>query len=561
MGQDIRKIHEELYKKLVEIHDVENQFTFSLRRSNRAGKLEQGFWFYGTSYYLAVSFWSGMDWKNKTPNIYFVILNDGRTYLEIAVSDSDKKREFIEKYFLNVSTSSLRLKVSGKRYIKEYEEFGNEYMKSLDSFLKGDKKYIDDIIKYNQNFFKENDDNRIAFIDIQDFHETRSKVESYRSTFDQFIEHKFNQSLLGFQIKNYGPIKDTGYIQINDNVQWIFLVGENGTGKTSFLKAIASGLCHTKIETGESTFIKFQLSDRENGNPFYERLGDQDIRKRKPLVSGFCSYGAARLKTSNQYPTKFSFTKALNKNGLTSSLFDIDTILIDIQEQLNYWQRNPQLKTVVSKRKKYIRELLIDLLPKVYNIKYSDEGNWENTLYIEKDDSDNELPPVTFEKLASGLKSLIAMIGDMMMRLFNQQPNITDPSELTGIVLIDEIDIHLHPNLQKFLVEQLTKTFPKVQFVATTHSPIPLLGAPLNSHFFKVDRSSHAGVELTDLTEIGIFKLLPNAILTSDLFGMNNLFSREYFSDIRTEDSIKQIQLNDSIKAELRQIAERLRNQ
>lgn len=562
MSFDIRKIHEDLYKRLIRFHEIESQIKFSLRKSNRGGKLEQGYWFYGTSYYLAVSFWTGMDWKNKTPNINFIILNDGRTFLEIAVSDSDKKREFIERFFLNTSTSSLNLKPTGKRYIKEYDEFGSDYLDSLESFLQMDKIYIDEIIKYNQDFFEGKEDDIITFINDEDFNTAVDKVESYRSSTLEKVENVFQQSLLGFQVKNFGPIKDTGFITINNNVQWIFLVGENGTGKTSFLKAIASGLCHTKIESDENTYIKFKLADIQGANPVYERFGDQDIRKRKPLVSGFCSYGAARLKTSSHYRSKFSFAKALNKNGLTSSLFNIDTILIDIQEQLNYWQRDSQLSNIVSKRKEYIRELLIDILPKVYNIKYSDGESWENTLYIEKDDYDNELPPVTFDKLASGLKSLIAMIGDMMMRLFNQQPNITDPSELTGIVLIDEIDIHLHPRLQKYLVEQLTITFPKVQFIATTHSPIPLLGAPLTSHFFKVERNFESGVELIDLTEIGIFRLLPNAILTSDLFGMNNLFSREYAPEnIRTEDSFEKMQLNNSIKAELIQIAERLRNQ
>jgi predicted ATPase len=562
MEQDIRKIHEQVYKVLIALNQQNDRFTFTFRKSNRAGKLEQGYWFYGTNYYLAVSFWSGMDWKNKTPNIYFVILNDGKTYLEIAVSDSDKKRDFIERYFLNASTSSLDLKASGKRYIKEYIEFGSNYLESLNSFLSKDKKDIDDIVKYNQEFFKDNDDEKIGFIEIKDFESASTKVREYRVSYYEDNDNIFHQSLLGFQVSNFGPIKDTGFIRIEEGVQWVFLVGENGTGKSSFLKAIASGLCHTKIESDADVYIKFALSDKKSNHQIYERHGDSDIRKRKPLISGFCSYGAARLKTSNEYRSKFSFTKALNKNGLTSSLFDVDTILIDIQEQLNYWKRDPQLTQIISKRKEYIKELLVDILPKVYNIKYSDGDGWENTLYIEKDDNDSELPPVTFDKLASGLKSLIAMIGDMMMRLFNQQPNISDPSELTGIVLIDEIDIHLHPKLQKYLIEQLTITFPKVQFLATTHSPVPLLGAPMNSHFFKVERNSEKGVELTDLTEIGIYKLLPNAILTSDLFGMHRLFSRDYSGeDIRTEDSMKAIQLNDSVRAELKQIAERLRSE
>lgn len=556
MTQDIRKIHESLYEKLMLIHNSEEGFNFSFRKSNRGGKLEQGFWFYGTNDYLAVSFWSGMDWKNKTPNICFIILNDGKTYLEISVSDSDRKKNFIEDFFIE----KLDLKLVGKKYFKYYDYFGNDYLRSLLTFISIDKVMIDMIINMNQGFFKEKDE-KISFIENEDFEKARIKVEKYRLSVRDYFESLIQQSIIGFQVKDFGPIQDTGFIKIDENTQWIFLVGENGTGKTSFLKAIASGLCHTKLETNEKTYIKFELINNKH-TIIYERFGNDDTRKRKPLVSGFCGYGAARLKTSNEYRKNFSFIRALNKYGLTSSLFNVDTILIDIQEQLNYWERDRHLEQIVSERKEFIEELLVDLLPKVHNIKYSKNGNWENTLYIEKDDNDKLLPPVTFDKLASGLKSLIAMIGDMMMRLFNQQQNIADPSELAGIVLIDEIDIHLHPKLQKYLVEQLTKTFPKVQFIATTHSPIPLLGAPKNSLFFKVERDLEKGVQLTNLTEIGIDKLLPNAILTSDLFGMSEIFKRDYSSeDIRTEDSFREIIFNDLVKNELKQIADRLRNQ
>jgi predicted ATPase len=556
MPKDIRKIHEEIYKILMEINYSNPNFTFTFRKSNRAGKLEQGYWFYGTDYYMAISFWTGMDWKNKTPNINFIVLEDGRTFLEIVVSDSEKKRKFVENELLSI----LKIKSEGRRYVKEYSEFKNDYTKSLYSFLTNDKRFIDDVIQSTSFFFEDKKSESIAFIDINDFEINKEKVNSYRISYAEDYKYSSEQSIVGFHIKNFGPIKDTHYIKIIPNVQWIFLVGENGTGKTSFLKALASGLCYAKIKDGDNAFIQIDFIDKQNNPKKYTRNGNQDIRKRKPMIDGFCSYGASRLKTSNEYRGKFSFNKALNKNGLTSSLFNIDTILIDIQEQLNYWNRNPNLKDILEKRKEFIKEVLIDILPKVYNITYNDYDDWESTSYIEKDDNDDELPAVKYKDLASGLKSLIAMIGDMMMRLFNQQPSIADPSELTGIVLIDEIDIHLHPNLQKVLVEQLTKTFPKVQFIVSTHSPIPLLGAPLNSNFFKVERNSANGVELTDLTEIGIPRLLPNAILTSDLFGMNQLFNRSYdISQIRTEDTYKKILFNDQIKSELKAIANKLK--
>lgn len=68
------------------------------------------------------------------------------------------------------------------------------------------------------------------------------------------------------------------------------------------------------------------------------------------------------------------------------------------------------------------------------------------------------------------------MIGDMINRLTRKSvPD--DLSSLEGIVLIDEIDLHLHPKYQRLFVEKLTELFPKIQFIVSTHSSVPLLGA------------------------------------------------------------------------------------
>ncbi len=70
---------------------------FSLRRNNREGRLEDGYWFHGNDAYVAISFWSGNDWKNRTPNIIFVIFESGETRLEVNVTDSQIKREFVQQ--------------------------------------------------------------------------------------------------------------------------------------------------------------------------------------------------------------------------------------------------------------------------------------------------------------------------------------------------------------------------------------------------------------------------------------------------------------------------------
>lgn len=79
-----------------------------------------------------------------------------------------------------------------------------------------------------------------------------------------------------------------------------------------------------------------------------------------------------------------------------------------------------------------------------------------------------ELPVNT---LSDGEKCLFSMVGDLARRLSIAAPNLSDPLQGSGIVLIDEIDLHLHPSWQRKIVKQLKDTFPNCQFIITSHSP------------------------------------------------------------------------------------------
>ena len=75
-------------------------------------------------------------------------------------------------------------------------------------------------------------------------------------------------------------------------------------------------------------------------------------------------------------------------------------------------------------------------------------------------------------QLSDGERSMIALVLDLARRLALANPKLADPtSEGRAIVLIDEIDLHLHPRWQREVVHKLTRTFPNCQFIATTHSP------------------------------------------------------------------------------------------
>ena len=79
-----------------------------------------------------------------------------------------------------------------------------------------------------------------------------------------------------------------------------------------------------------------------------------------------------------------------------------------------------------------------------------------------------------FLQLSDGEKCLIALLGDLAQRLAICNPALENPLEGDGIVLIDELELHLHPAWQSMLIENLLKTFPNCQFIVTTHSPLVL---------------------------------------------------------------------------------------
>ena len=75
------------------------------------------------------------------------------------------------------------------------------------------------------------------------------------------------------------------------------------------------------------------------------------------------------------------------------------------------------------------------------------------------------------EQLSDGEKCLLAMVGDLARRMAIANPTLDDPLHGEGVVLIDEVDLHLHPQWQRMILPRLMSTFPNCQFIVSTHSP------------------------------------------------------------------------------------------
>ncbi len=109
------------------------------------------------------------------------------------------------------------------------------------------------------------------------------------------------------------------------------------------------------------------------------------------------------------------------------------------------------------------------------------DGRWQDVTFDFKEDdltgvftSDTgQKEKLKYSQLSDGYRNIIALAADIAYRCIQLNPHLGEKvvEETPGIVLIDELDLHLHPNWQKQIVKDLKKTFPRIQFVATTHSP------------------------------------------------------------------------------------------
>ncbi|MEI7586629.1 AAA family ATPase [Runella sp.] len=321
-------------------------------------------------------------------------------------------------------------------------------------------------------------------------------------------------------VKDYEGIYN---IEFKDSLpidtNWIFLIGENGYGKTTILRSIIIGF----VGENDGDIPLFSPSfNNDNG------IGIEYFNRNKSVIHNvghtidsfphLACYGPSRL----QIQTDQTQNDIAKKSTTTYSLFNSDGILLNIEFELLIWflEKSPKFEAV--------KKTFLQLIPYLADIEVDVPAR--RIYYIEKEPVENgeTYKRVSFSQLASGFRSIIAMVGDTMIRLFKSQPTITNPSELAGIVIIDELDLHWHPKMQREIPQLLSKIFPKVQFIASTHSLVPLLGAPENSVLLKVNRTKEEGITI-EKVDVD-FQALSSDTLLRDIFDLE-----KYMSDAKTK--------------------------
>jgi predicted ATP-binding protein involved in virulence len=334
----------------------------------------------------------------------------------------------------------------------------------------------------------------------------------------------------------------------NNPVQWTVLLGNNNTGKTTILKLLAS-ISYPNILSGYTDKYRqkyrlpfFELSNIdkrkkeriESQNAFkWLNIGKGNIMIGPNLFFPFFdfSFFVKRVKNSNNLvdleslnrqnftlESEYTFNllkeysesliifgygihRKISETGIsddnlipsTSNLFE-DTDLLNFEEwflQTDYATKlgNEETKKKAEIQLKKIKEIIIQsqILPDLKDIRANSTENLQSFVEIKSGPS-----WVRIKDLGYGYQATIAWLTDLSKRMFDRYSALDNPLHGPAIVLIDEIDLHLHPEWQRKIIRYLSDLFPNIQFIVTAHSPLIVQSAE-NINLVMLEKDEETG--------------------------------------------------------------------
>ncbi len=466
--------------------------------------------------------------KNSSLSFKIELLNDFG--FQISPKAYPDFNFILDKYEVKANAIKYTVRISYFNRFSEREGYSfnekeTEVNKHFDDWLTR-------IINYNKEY------NELMQIDFDHLVQLEEGEELIQPQDDIFEEKDkiLPYSLKTLSVSKFQGIKHATVENLPVDTQWVFLVGENGFGKSTVLQSMMLGLHGSKdgnYEIIQNQDIRIQVEYKSDKENFIN-----DCWKNLHPLAHLAAYGPSRLNLQGD----IDITEEERRSLVTYGLFFTNGNLLNINAELYKWA----LKK--DKRFELVKKAFCKLIPYLADVRPNKET--DQIEYIEKDilEGTETYEPLPYQKLASGFRAIIGIAGDMIIRLSRSQPKVTDPAKLKGIVIIDELDLHWHPKLQKQIPKLFSSVFPKVQFIVSTHSPIPLLGAPHNSVILKVTRTKEEGVKI-ERVDVDLKYLTPNLILTSGIFDMDDVLSVENddLTKTRTEDSFEEMKHNDEV--------------
>lgn len=302
--------------------------------------------------------------------------------------------------------------------------------------------------------------------------------------------------------------------------RWTCLAGINGSGKTSVLQAIALALLGDKLaeQLGSVRLARMVRKGTETTGradiTATVRVGGQEQILTLPLADE--GVDSARLAAHADVREMRALWDRRARRGILaaygasrnlSEYLDNrhESLHLEVQRQMTLFDPQarvaraglllsdePRLLPVVGTLRRLLTKVLAGLV---------EVAEQDSTLRFQ---IDGALLPAS--ALPDGFRSSIAWLGDLCALWHEKAPpeeiGDGDPALIHGIVLVDEIDLHLHPSLQRVLVPRLREAMPRVQWIVTTHSPLVL--ASFDRHEIKMlDAAQPGGVRELDRDILG----------------------------------------------------------
>lgn len=357
---------------------------------------------------------------------------------------------------------------------------------------------------------------------------------------------------------------------------WTVLTGDNGSGKSTVLKAMALSLIGLRaagglqpsfrrwIRSGEDigsiliegidgkqTPFEISMRFRDYGHPeptaseIFGPVQQEQIERKsdRPHDWFMCGYGPFRRVSSSSPEAHALMAAPATERFVTmfqesASLAEADQWL----RQLNY--KRLEGKAIEAQTLALIIRLLDDeLLPNEIRVKRVDSDG----LWLE----DRNGVELSWGEMSDGYRAALALLADILRHLLNHYglDGLTARDAegrlfitRKGVVLIDEIDAHLHPEWQREIGFWLKKRFPNIQFIVTSHSPLICQAADPNGLFVLPEPGSDEPARALTAEEYQkVISSRPDTILRSAAFGLQNTRSpvaveaRSAFADLRTK--------------------------
>ncbi len=396
-----------------------------------------------------------------------------------------------------------------------------------------------------------------------------------------------NAYFLSLELENVRCVGERQIIDFSDGnnnaKRWTIILGNNGTGKTTLLQSLIGmipipdhkeqndsstpnyttsefpykwGFLRNNVKEARflasfstklfqqnqngSTILNFKFKVQSVGNIVageFGEFGDFPIHSfsssftSKKITMNCFAYGASR-KTGG-----ISLSDENDKSSY-KTLFDEKALLINPEEwllQADYTASKPSRikKWAVMRRDKVI-EVLKLILPDVIDIELGEFRGYSKKPRVE---FKTPYGWVEAKDLSLGYRTSMAWIVDFASRMFDLYPESENPLAEPAVVLIDEIDLHLHPKWQRKLLDYLSNLFPNTQFIVTTHSPLIVQSAAARDANMVVCRREGDHVVIDQSVE-AVKNWRADQILTSDLFGLETSRPKEIEKDLLERQAI-----------------------